>query len=65
VVAHVAFGRLLQRLEIPRVIRAVAQRLIDDQAAGLAGADIGIKTVKVPQGAGFVLQVCKGCGMLP
>ncbi|EKE44619.1 preprotein translocase, SecA subunit [Oceaniovalibus guishaninsula JLT2003] len=48
VVAHVSFRRLAQRLEIPRVIPALAQPFIDDQPPRLAAAHIGIETVQIP-----------------
>src|SRR5690242_19702332 len=50
VVAHVALGCLLQRLEVPRVVGTVAQRRIDDPAARLALAHGGVEGGHVPAG---------------
>ena len=62
-IAHVAFGGLLQRLVIPRVIATLPQRLVDDPAAGLTGADIGVISGKVPTGFGLGAQGLQGSGM--
>ena len=47
----------MQRLVVPRVIAAVAQRLVDDPAAGLRLAHIGVETGKIPAGLGLGAQV--------
>src|SRR6218665_2368963 len=56
VVAHVALGGLLQRLVIPGVIGAVAQRLVDDPAPRLAFAHGGVKGFHVPAGIAHFLE---------
>ena len=48
VVAHVTFGCFLERLVVPGVIPALTQGFVNDPAARLAGADLGIETIKVP-----------------
>src|SRR6185312_9137813 len=48
VVAHVALRRLLQRLEFPRVVGAVAQRRVDHPAGRLAGPHGGVERRHVP-----------------
>lgn len=54
VVAHEALGRLLQRLEIPGKIGAIAQRLIDDQSTRLTFAHLGVKGRQIPMGGNQV-----------
>ena len=41
---------------IPRIVPALAQRLVDDPAAGLAFAHIGIKGGQIPAGVGLGRQ---------
>src|SRR6185312_15438373 len=48
VVAHIALGCLLQRLEFPRVVGPVAQRRIDHPAGRLAGPHGGVEGWHVP-----------------
>ena len=57
VVAHVAFGCLLQRLIVPRIIAAVPQCLIDDPAASLRMADISVKLGQIPARLRFRAQL--------
>ncbi len=56
-IAHVALGRVAQRLVIPGVIPALAQRLVDDEPARLAGPHLGVELVQIPQSVGFFTQI--------
>jgi hypothetical protein len=60
VVAHVALRGLLQRLEIPREVAAVAQRLVDHPAPRLAGAHLGVEGVQIPAPAASARKPASG-----
>ena len=63
VVAHVALGCLLQRLVIPRVIIAAAQRLVNHPSAGLRLANFGVIARQIPTRLRFRPQGGQRAGM--
>ena len=62
-VAHEAFGRLLQRLIVPRIVCAVPERVVDDVPPGLGLAHLGVVACKVPARLGLGLQLGPGALM--